>query len=146
MTDRWQPKEEPTQLDKLAESGKMVNSHTEYERRRNSRIEARKAEFDKLRREREKAEQDRLERIQRRRSERYVENWTKMTKFSKLSRVYRRTIYSEICYILLAFLKSLFQRVPEWFFRTDQRRREAFPWRRQGNINQEAFWAKKTAF
>jgi len=70
VTDRWQPKEEPTQLDKLAESGKMVNSHTEYERRRNSRIEARKAEFDKLRREREKAEQDRLERIQRRRSER----------------------------------------------------------------------------
>ena len=86
MTDRWQPKEEPTQLDKLAESGKMVNSHAEYERRRNSRIEARKAELEKLKIEREKAEQDRLERIQRRRSERYVEIWSefdsKMTSIS----------------------------------------------------------------
>ena len=72
VTNRWQPKEEPDQAQKLADSGtKILGSHSAYEKRRNSRIEAQKAELEKLRLEKEKQEQERLERISKRRMERY---------------------------------------------------------------------------
>lgn len=70
VTDRWQPKDEPTQVDKLAGNRKMSSSHGEYEQRRLSRIEARKNELEKLQKDRERADQDKLDRITRRRSER----------------------------------------------------------------------------
>lgn len=72
VTNRWQPKEELDQAQKLADSGtKILGSHSAYEKRRNSRIEAQKAELEKLRLEKEKQEQERLERISKRRIERY---------------------------------------------------------------------------
>ena len=72
VTDRWQPKEEPSQESKLEVGGqKIKSSHSEYEKRRMSRIEARKAELEKLAEEQKKAEQERMERMERRRSERY---------------------------------------------------------------------------
>lgn len=70
VNERWQPKAEPDQVQKLGSDGKILSSHSQYEQRRVSRIEARKAELEKLQADHEAREKEKAERISRRRSER----------------------------------------------------------------------------
>lgn len=51
---------------------RISSSHKEYEKRRMSRIEERRAELEKLAKDKEDEEKGRLERIERRRQERFV--------------------------------------------------------------------------
>ena len=51
---------------------RISSSHKEYEKRRMSRIEERRAELEKLAKDKENEEKERLERIERRRQERFV--------------------------------------------------------------------------
>ena len=72
VTDRWSAPKLKTQDEELEETaGKRISSsHKEYEKRRVSRIEERRAELEKLASRKEAGERDRRDRIEKRRMER----------------------------------------------------------------------------
>merc|ERR1711937_510498 len=72
VTDRWAAPKVKSQDEVLEEVGdrRISSSHKEYEKRRMSRIEERRAELEKLAKDKENEEKERLERIGRRRQER----------------------------------------------------------------------------
>ena len=74
VTDRWAAPKVKSQDEVLEEVGdrRISSSHKEYEKRRMSRIEERRAELEKLAKDKENEEKERLERIERRRQERFV--------------------------------------------------------------------------
>ena len=74
VTDRWAAPKVKSQDEVLEEVGdrRISSSHKEYEKRRMSRIEERRAELEKLAKDKENEEKERLERIERRRQERFA--------------------------------------------------------------------------
>ena len=73
VTDRWSAPKVKSQDEEIEETaGKRISSsHKEYEKRRMSRIEERRAELEKLASQKEAEERDRRDRIEKRRMERY---------------------------------------------------------------------------
>merc|ERR1711937_344087 len=65
VTDRWAAPKVKSQDEVLEEVGdrRISSSHKEYEKRRMSRIEERRAELEKLAKDKENEEKERLERI-----------------------------------------------------------------------------------
>ena len=73
VTDRWSAPKVKTQDEQIEETGdrRISSSHKEYEKRRMSRIEERRAELERLANQKEAEEKERRERIEKRRQERY---------------------------------------------------------------------------
>jgi len=72
VTDRWAAPKVKTQNEVIEETGdrRISSSHKKYEERRNSRIEQRREELEKLAGQKEAEEKDRRDRIEKRRMER----------------------------------------------------------------------------
>jgi len=70
VTDRWKPKEEPTQEQLIGSDKKIRNSYSAYEQRRNSRIVEQTELLKKVQKEQEEKEAERMARIEKRRNER----------------------------------------------------------------------------